>query len=50
MNKKPLSFTIGIICLFLFIFNIINHRDAFVIMMSGVAAFVNITIGLNGME
>ena len=46
MIKDKLSFFIGIFCLVCFIINIVNHRDLFIICLTGIFAFGNIVIGV----
>ena len=48
MIKNKLNFFMGIFCLACFIINIVNHRDLFVICLTGIFAFVNIVIGVTG--
>lgn len=44
--KSKFHFFIGLFCLLCFGINIVNHRDIFVLAWTGIAAFVNICIGL----
>lgn len=46
MIKNKLNFIAGLICLFCFIAGIFLHKDAFVLLFSGVSAIVNILVGL----
>lgn len=46
MIKNKLNFFIGISCLACFIINIVNHRDLFIICLTGIMAFGNIVIGV----
>jgi len=46
MINNKLNFFIGIFCLACFIINIVNHRDLFVICLTGISAFINIAIGV----
>lgn len=46
MIKNKLNFSIGLFCLFCFVVNIINQRDIFDIVLTGVCAVANITVGL----
>ena len=46
MIKNKLNFFIGIFCLVCFIINIVNHRDLFIICLTGIMAFGNIVIGV----
>lgn len=48
MIKKPLNFSIGIVCLLCFVINIVNHRDMFTLIITALATAINITIGLDG--
>lgn len=46
MIKKPINFVCGIWCGMCFIINIVNGRDAFVLLISALATALNITIGI----
>lgn len=50
MIKKPVNFACGIWCGMCFIINIVNGRDAFVLLISALTTAVNITIGIYGSE
>lgn len=44
--KSKFHFFIGLFCLLGFVSSIVNHRDTFDLAFTGIAAFVNICIGL----
>lgn len=46
MIKNKLNFFSGIFCLVCFIINIVNHRDLFVVCLTGIFALGNIVIGV----
>lgn len=48
--KSKFNFYIGLACVLCFIASIINQRDVFVIVVSGMAATVNLWAGFHGCE
>ena len=50
MIKNPVNFAIGIFCGICFVINIVNGRDAFVLLISAFATALNIMIGICGSE
>ena len=48
MIKKPLNFVCGIWCGMCLVINIVNERDAFVLLVSALATVVNLMIACNG--
>ena len=50
MIKKPLNFVCGIWCGMCLVINIVNGRDAFVLLISALATAVNFMIAWNGTE
>lgn len=50
MIKKPVNFAIGICCGVCLVINIINGRDAFVLLINAFATVSNIMMGIYGSE
>ena len=48
MIKKPVNFVCGIWCGMCLVINIVNGRDAFVLLVSALGTVVNLMIACNG--